>query len=565
VFRLTPVKLTNVISINHRLIAQFINFHMPAAPPAHKNYPCNPIINGPISMKRTIKYYRLIWLRHDLPAGLSVFLVALPLCLGIALASGAPIYAGLLSGIIGGIVVALISGSPLAVSGPAAGLTTLVSASIISLGDYRIFLLAVIVAGLFQLVLGLLKFGAIANYFPSSVIKGMLAAIGILLISKQIPLALGYDQPDFWTNGFVGLFSSGNFAGRLQNFNHHINTGTILITAVSLLVLILLQLPAAKKLKTIPAPLLAVIAGIITNIILINTSTSFSLNQTQLVNIPSNIFADISFPDFAKFFSTAEIWKDGLMIGLLATLETLLCIEAIDKLDKRNRITPVNRELIAQGIGNMCCGLLGAIPMTAVVVRGAANVDAGGRTKLSAFTHGVFLLLAVLLVPFLLNKIPYASLAAILLITGYNLAKPKLFRNMWSLGRKQFLPFIITILVILSTDLLIGVCIGLIIAVYFIVQNNFRAEYKISNKTSNGIETDYIKLNSNVTFLNKVKLRKALDDVPEYSVLTIDGSECNFIDHDILEIISEYEGKAHERHIELHLIKIEKVNVTAIH
>ncbi|OSZ79887.1 hypothetical protein CAP36_01065 [Chitinophagaceae bacterium IBVUCB2] len=516
-------------------------------------------------MKRTIKYYRIIWLRHDLPAGLSVFLVALPLCLGIALASGAPLYAGLLSGIIGGLVVSLISGSPLAVSGPAAGLTTLVAASIISLGDYKIFLLAVIIAGLFQLLLGLLKLGVIANYFPSSVIKGMLAAIGIILISKQIPLALGYDQPDFWTSGFIKLFTFNNFWGSIENLNHHLTRGAIVITVISLIVLLLFQLPSAKKLKIIPAPLLVVVIGIIANIIFTNQAAGLSLSQTQLVNIPSNIFSEITFPDFTKLFSSTQVWKDGIIIGLLATLETLLCIEAVDKLDKRNRITPVNRELVAQGIGNMTCGLLGAIPITAVVVRGAANVDAGARTKLSAFTHGLFLLLAVLLVPFLLNKIPYASLAAILIITGYNLTKPKLFRNMWSLGWKQFIPFILTIIVILLTDLLIGVSIGLLISIYFIVRNNFKAEYKITRSLHNGIETDYIKLNTNVTFLNKVKLRKVLDEVPENSVLTIDGSECNFIDYDILEIISEYHNKAHDRHIQLHLIGIEKVNVNAVH
>ena len=516
-------------------------------------------------MKRTIKYYRIIWLRHDLPAGLSVFLVALPLCLGIALASGAPLYAGLLSGIIGGLVVALVSGAQLAVSGPAAGLTTLVAASIISLGDYKLFLLAVIVAGLFQLLLGVLKLGDIANYFPSAVIKGMLAAIGLILISKQIPLALGYDKPDFWTSGFLNLFSSKNFLGNIESFNHHITIGAILISVVSLVIIILLQQPFAKKLKVIPTPLLVVVTGIIINILFTNAASGFSLKQTQLVNIPSNIFASITFPEFSKFFSNIEIWKDGLIIGLLATLETLLCIEAVDKLDRRNRITPVNRELIAQGVGNMVCGLLGAIPMTAVVVRGAANVDAGGRTKLSAFTHGLFLLLAVLLIPFVLNKIPYASLAAILLSTGYNLTKPKLFRNMWSLGWKQFLPFVFTILVILCTDLLIGVSIGLLISVYFIIQNNFKTEYKITKTKHLDIETHYIKLNSNVTFLNKVQLRKSLDEVPEYSVLTIDGSNCNFIDYDILEIISEYHSKAHERHIELHLIAIETVNVTAVH
>ncbi|HRH47293.1 MAG TPA: SulP family inorganic anion transporter [Panacibacter sp.] len=516
-------------------------------------------------MKRTIKYYRIIWLRYDLPAGLAVFLVALPLCLGIALASGAPLYAGLLSGIIGGVVVAWVSGSQLAVSGPAAGLTTLVAASIVSLGDYKVFLLAVIIAGFFQLLLGLLKLGSVANYFPSSVIKGMLAAIGIILISKQIPLALGYNQPDFWTSGFLKLFSFTNFTGSIENFNQHITSGAIFITVISLLILFIFQLPVLKKIKIIPAPLLVVVTGIIANTIFTNAAPGFSLRQTQLVNIPLNIFSNITFPDFTKLFSNAEIWKDGAIIGLLATLETLLCIEAVDKLDKHNRITPVNRELIAQGIGNITCGLLGAIPMTAVVVRGAANVDAGARTKLSAFTHGLFLLLAVLLVPFLLNKIPYASLAAILLVTGYNLTKPKLFRNMWSLGLKQFLPFIITIIVILFTDLLAGVCIGLLISIYFIVQNNFKAEYRITRTVHNGIETEYIKLNSNVTFLNKVKLRKALDDVQEYSVLIIDGSECNFIDYDILEIISEYENKAYDRHIELHLKGIEKVSITAVH
>ncbi len=517
------------------------------------------------NMKRTIKYYRIIWLRHDLPAGLSVFLVALPLCLGISLASGAPLYAGLLSGIIGGLVVGLASGSQLAVSGPAAGLSTIVAASIISLGNYQLFLLAVMVAGLFQLVLGLLKLGVIANYFPSSVIKGMLAAIGILLISKQVPLALGYNQPDFWTSGFLKLFSATHFLGSISSFSHHITKGAILVSFLSLAILIVFQQPFAKKIRVVPAPLLVVVIGIVANMLFTATGSGFALQQTQLVNIPANIFASISFPDFSKLFSNSEIWKDGLIIGLLATLETLLCLEAIDKLDRRNRISPVNRELVAQGIGNMTCGLLGAIPMTAVVVRGAANVDAGGRTKLSAFTHGLFLLLAVLLVPFLLNRIPYASLAAILLVTGYNLTKPKLFRNMWSLGWKQFIPFLVTIIVILSTDLLIGVSIGLLISIYFIVRNNFKAEYRITKTHHLGIESHIIKLNSNVTFLNKVNLRKALDEIQEYSVLTIDGSDCNFIDYDILEVISEYHSKAHDKHIELHLKGIEKVSVTAVH
>ncbi|MCX6352624.1 MAG: SulP family inorganic anion transporter [Bacteroidetes bacterium] len=516
-------------------------------------------------MKKKIRYYRILWLKHDLPAGLSVFLVALPLCLGIALASGAPIYAGLLSGIIGGLLVSVISGSQLGVSGPAAGLTTLVAASIISLGDYKIFLLAVMVAGMFQIALGLFKLGVIANYFPSSVIKGMLAAIGIILISKQIPLAIGYNQPDFWSSGFLQLFSPKNFLGNVENFYLHSTRGVFIISAISLAVLLLLQQPFAKKLKVIPAPLLVVIIGIGFNFLFKEMSSSLALKPTQLVTIPANVFSSIVFPDFSKFFSNIEIWKDGIIIGLLATLETLLCVEAVDKLDTRNRITPVNRELIAQGIGNLTCGILGAIPITAVVVRGAANANAGGRTKLSAFTHGLFLLLAVLLVPFALNMIPYATLAAILLVTGFNLTKPRLYANMWRLGWKQFLPFLFTIIVILSTDLLIGVSIGLLISIYFIVQNNFKAEYKITKTLHHDVEEYLIHLNSNVTFLNKVKLRKALDQIPEYSILTIDGSHCNFVDYDILEIISEYHNKAHDRHIEVHLIGIEKVSVTDLH
>jgi len=516
-------------------------------------------------LRKRIRYYRIIWLRHDLPAGLSVFLVALPLCLGIALASGAPLFGGILSGIIGGLVVALISGSQLGVSGPAAGLTTIVAASILASGDYKIFLLSVIIAGVFQVILGALKLGVIANYFPSSVIKGMLAAIGIILIMKQIPVALGYDRPDFWTSGFLDLFNTAHFFGKIENFNHHTSRGAIIIAFFSLLSFFVLKRYFPKKPTLLPAPLLAVFIGIATNLIFSLFARELSLKQTQLVQIPANIMSQFNFPAFSKLFSNSNIWKDGLVIGLLATLETLLCVEAIDKLDLRNRITPVNRELFAQGIGNILCGLLGAIPMTAVIVRGSANVDAGARTKLSAFTHGLFLLLAVLLVPFAVNMIPYASLAAILMVTGYNLTRPKLYRNMWSLGFKQFLPFIFTIMVILATDLLVGVCIGLLVSVYFIIQNNFKAEYKLQHSKQHATDVYYLKLNSNVTFLNKVNLKDVLDRIPEYSILTIDGSDSFFIDYDILEVISEFSNKAHDRHIELHLKSIEKVNVTALH
>lgn len=506
-----------------------------------------------------------MWLKHDLVAGLSVFLVALPLCLGIALASGAPLYAGLLSGIIGGLVVTVISGSQLSVSGPAAGLTTVVAAAIISLGDYKIFLLSVMVAGFIQVVIGLLKLGTIASYVPSSVIKGMLAAIGIILISKQIPLVVGYDSPDFWTHAVIKVFSSPNLVEITDRIRENFKITAVLISVISLVVLYLFQQPFAKKIKYIPAPLMVVIIGIIANVAISYFNPAYALKETQIVNIPPDIFSEISFPDFRKLFSNVEIWSSGLIIGLLATLETLLCVEAIDKIDKLNRITPINRELVAQGIGNMTCGLLGAIPLTAVVVRGAANVDAGGRTKMSSFTHGVFLLLSVLFIPFLLNKIPYASLAAILIVTGLNLTKPKLYRSMWKLGAKQFIPFITTIVVILLTDLLIGVCVGLLISVYFIIQNNFKAQYKITRTREQEVDCFYIKLNSDVSFLNKVELRKTLDEVPQHSILTIDGSECNFIDYDILEVISEFRHKAAEKHIDLRLKGIEIVNVEAIH
>ena len=422
-----------------------------------------------------------------------------------------------------------------------------------------------VIGGFFQIVLGLLRLGVIANYFPSAVIKGMLAAIGILLIAKQIPFALGYDRPDFWGSGHLGFLQGKNYSFDIHNFNLHTTRGSIIVCLASLVVLVLLQQPFAKKLKVIPAPLIAVLVGIFINYLFARATSAYSLRPAQLVHIPENIFGNISFPAFSKIFSNTEIWKDGLIIGLLATLETLLCVEAIDKLDRHNRITPVNRELVAQGIGNVMCGMLGAIPMTAVIVRGAANVDAGGRTRLSSFTHGLFLLLSVLLIPFALNQIPYASLAAILFVTGYNLTRPKLYKNMWSLGWKQFLPFILTIVIILMTDLLIGVITGLLLSVYYIISNNFKAEYKVQTTEKDGHEIFYIRLNSNVTFLNKVKLKDALDKIPEGSKLTIDGSGCNFIDYDILEIISEFENKARDRDIEVHLPGIQKVNVTAVH
>jgi MFS superfamily sulfate permease-like transporter len=515
--------------------------------------------------KRKANYFRMLLLKHDLPAGLSVFLVALPLCLGIALASGAPLYAGLISGMVGGIVVSLISRSPLSVSGPAAGLTTVVAAGIISFGDYRIFLLSVILAGVFQVLLGVFKLGSIANYFPSAVIRGMLAAIGIMLISKQIPLALGFDKPDFWRNGLMELIDVNALTIHFSEMNNHTIRVAILISLASISLLIFFQRPFARKLKMIPAPLLVVLVGVLINELYSSVDAFGTLRTAPLVNIPHNIFQQIQFPDFSKLFAGVAIYKQALLIGLLASLETLLCVEAIDKLDKLNRITPVNRELVAQGVGNIVCGMVGGLPITAVIVRGAANIDAGGRTQLSSFSHGVFLLIATLTFPFLINKIPYASLAAILLVTGYNLTRPRLYIQLWKQGFIQFLPFIITIISILFTDLLIGVSIGLLISAFFVIHNNLKSEFKVQHETKHITDVYLIKLSTHVTFLNKVKLRTALEKVPKYSVLTVDGSDCEFMDQDVKEMLTEYITRAKIRHIEVHLKNIATTEVAAMH
>jgi MFS superfamily sulfate permease-like transporter len=515
--------------------------------------------------RRKLKYYQLILLKHDLAAGLTVFLVALPLCLGIALASGAPLQSGILAGIIGGLIVPVISKSPLSVSGPAAGLTTVVAASIAAHGSFQAFLFVVIIAGLFQAALGAFKLGGVANYFPSSVIKGMLAAIGLILISKQIPIGLGYEKPDFWSNTFGHIFNVRQLFTNVATINKQSERGAIIITIISLAILVFFTHPKYKKFAFLPAPLLVVITGILLTILFSKYFPTAALESTLLVKVPTNFFKGMQFADVTKFTFQPQLLKDGLVVGILASLETLLCIEAIDKLDPYNRITPVNRELLAQGVGNIACGLIGALPLTAVIVRGSANINAGGRTKLAAVLHGLFLLIAVATIPFLINLIPYSALAAILIITGYNLTKPFLYRHMYKLGWNQFLPFIITIVVILMTDLLIGVSIGLLISIYFLVQNNFKAEYKIRTDRHLDITTHTIKLNSMVTFLNKVALKKALDDIPEYCVAVIDGSDSRFIDPDVLEIVSEYEKKAHRKHIQLELKGIQKVEVFNSH
>ncbi len=516
---------------------------------------------SPYTKKSKRKLFFKLWLKHDLPAGFTVFFVALPLCLGISLASGAPYQAGLLSGIVGGLLVSLLSGSQLSVSGPAAGLSTVVAAAVLSAGSFSGFLLCMVIAGLFQIVLGLIKAGGLANLFPSAVIRGMLAAIGIILFSKQLPIALGYDSPDFWNSGFLSLFTSSHIISNFVNLNQHLSSATIILSCISLAILIGFNLPILKKIKFLPAALVAVLVVTLISLYLMPATYQARITRVQ---IQEGFFSGFIFPDWSKI-NDFEIWKNGITIGILASLETLLCIEAIDKLDSQNRITPVNRELIAHGIGNTVCGLIGAIPITAVIVRGAANIDAGARTRFASFTHGILLVIAVIVIPMLINKIPLAALAAILLITGYKLAPPKLFRKIYKTGLKQFLPFIVTIVMILLTDLLIGVGIGFLIAMIFIVTNNYKQEFVLTKVNRNETTLITIKLNSTVSFLNKVKLRSILGGIKNYSAVTFDGSECTQIDFDILEIISEFQVNAHHKHIEVTLINIVPTEVDYSH
>lgn len=506
-----------------------------------------------------------LFLKHDFKASITVFFVALPLCLGISLASGAPLYSGLLAGIIGGLVVSLISNSHLSVSGPAAGLTAICATAITELGAIEIFFLAVAIAGLLQILLGVFKLGGFTHFIPSAVIKGMLAAIGILLISKQIPLLIGYDQPDFWTNELFNIIKLNNAFSHIDSLYKHTSASAILIAVLSMLLLILWKKTLANKISFLPTSFITVLFGVLLSVILRNYFPSLQLKSSQFVNMPEGIFSQIKFPDFNALFSNKEIWGNAIVICFVATLETLLSIEAIDKIDPYKRITPQNRELVAQGTGNFLSGLLGGIPITAVIVRSSANAEAGARTKLSGFTHGVWLLLVILFaVPFV-NLIPYCVLAVILIRTGYNLAKPKMILGVYKQGKEQFFPFIVTIVAILFTDLLIGVLIGIAFSIYFLVKHTYRAGYTIKEKDDGNIKRITIELALNVSFLNKKKITNTLDKIPEYSIVEIIGTKSVYIDNDVLEIFQDYKVKAHNRHIQLTLKDIPEVETIGLH
>ena len=545
------------------------------------------------SLNKQTKGLTFKYIKNDLPAGLVVFLVALPLCLGIALASGAPLFSGIIAGIVGGTVVAFASGSSLSVSGPAAGLTVIVLNAIAQLGGYQVFLLAVVLAGLLQIILGYLKAGVIGYYFPSSVIKGMLAAIGIILIRKQILHALGYDK----VNPNLDVIQTDEqsiFSGFADVINH-VHLGAVFIAAVSLFILIMWERPFLKKyafFKIVPGALLAVVVGVIMNEWFKASHPSLLLTGERLVELPvaesaKGFINQFTLPDFSAF-GNYHVYVVAITIAIIASLESLLSIEAADKLDPYKRITPTNRELKAQGLGNMVSGFIGGLPLTAVIVRSSANVNAGAKTKLSAIIHGVFLLLSIIGIASILNMIPLACLAALLLVVGYKLAKVSLFTSMFKLGWKQFLPFIITVVAIQFSDLLKGIAIGMVVAILFIVvgiyqrlkkakeesreetdakgmvaalaqllKNNYKAEYYYKKHEYKEGDTITIRLDEDVSFINKGSIAFTLDDLPENSTVIIDGSRSDSIDLDVVEIIHNFKDNAAEtKNIKVGLINI---------
>jgi len=517
-------------------------------------------------ISRKSKFYFLAFLKHDFKASITVFFVALPLCLGISLASGVPVYSGLAAGIVGGIIVSLISKSPLSVSGPAAGLTAICAAAIHETGGLPLLFLAIMLAGLMQILLGIFKLGGFTSFIPSAVIKGMLAAIGIILISKQIPFVLfGYDKPMFWSNELFNIITFNHAFQNIDNIRNSFSAGILIVSISSILFLIVWKRWLYKLISFLPASFITVVFGVMISLGIQYFFPSIKLLPSHFVNVPKNVFSHVNFPDFKAILHSTTIWKNAIVICFVATLETLLSIEAIDKLDASNRVTPQNRELIAQGVGNTISGLIGGLPVTAVIVRSAANAEAKAKTKLSSFSHGLWILLVVLFAVGLVNKIPYCVLAVILIRTGYNLAKPSMILSVYKQGREQFLPFIITVIAILITNLLIGVLIGIAYSIYFLAKHTYRAGYTIKQIKHGHYNEFIIELAMNVSFLNKKKLIDELDKIPMYSVVEIIGTNSVYIDYDILEIFQQFKLKAHLKHIELKLIDIKEVETIEVH
>lgn len=494
---------------------------------------------------------------NDIPASIVVALVALPLCLGIALGSNAPLFSGIIAGIVGGIVVGAISGSHLSVSGPAAGLTVIVATAIGKMPAYEAFLLAVVIAGVLQIVFGKLKAGFLGDFIPSSVIKGMLAAIGIILILKQLPHLVGYDVNFEGDENFIQKDGHNTFSEIFYAFNY-ISPGAVVIGFLAIAIQVLWEIRFIKDnkiLSLIPAPLIVVLMGIGINLYLIEHYPDVALRDLHMVNIPVADNMDMfksffTYPDI-KYLKVPQVWISAVTIALIASLESLLSLEATDKLDPYRRLSPPNRELVAQGAGNIVSGLLGGLPVTAVIVRSSANINAGGKTKLSAILHGILLLLCVYFIPDLLNKIPLSALAGILIFVGYKLVKPAIIKDLYKKGYVQFLPFIITVFAILFTDLLVGILIGFLSGLYFVLRSNFKRAVLTVNENGRYL----MRFRSEVSFLNKSFIRNWLETIPENSHLYIDASKANFIDQDIIEDIRDFKKHAFLKNIELEVRK----------
>ena len=504
----------------------------------------------------------------DAPAGLVVFLVALPLCLGISLASGAPLMAGLITGIVGGLLVSWLSGSQLSVSGPAAGLTAIVLSALQTLGSFEAMLAATVVAGAIQIVMGLVRAGIIGLYFPTSVIRGMLAAIGLILILKQIPHLLGVDTDYFEDMTFLQFDGQNTFsalAGALRSFGW----GSALIGLVSLGVLVLWENVLAKRVavfRLVPSALVVVVLSIASSSLLDIALPVLKVRPEHLVQLP-NINSWSDFVGVFTFPQWSALTKPGFVtvaftIAIVASLESLLSVEAVDKLDPHKRTTPTNRELLAQGTGNLISGLLGGLPMTAVIVRSSANINAGGQTRMAAFVHGLLLLTSLLFLETILNRIPLSALAAVLLVVGYKLTKPALYRTQWKLGWQQFLPFIITVVAILLTDLLKGVTIGLVVGIFYILKTHYESAYFLRQTPElQAAGVYHLKLSEHVSFLNKASIVRTLEQFQPGSRVIIDGTESEMIDYDVLEAIENFRESAAERGIELELRGIQQVEV----
>lgn len=497
--------------------------------------------------------------KHDIPASIVVFLVAVPLCLGIALASGAPLFSGLIAGMIGGIVVGSLSGSSLGVSGPAAGLAVIVLGAIQDLG-FEVFLVAGVLAGIIQLIIGFAKGGIIGYYFPSSVIMGMLAGIGVIIFLKQIPHVFGYDGDPIGDLEFQQMDNQNTFT-ELTNMLDFISPAALVITAISLAILLLWETKWAKKsriMTLIPGPLVAVIAGVLLGIYF-NSSSDLALRNNQLVQIPvsgniSEFFGNFTLPDWSAL-GYGQVYLTAFIIAIVASLETLLSVEATDKLDPVKRITPTNRELKAQGVGNIVSGLIGGLPITQVIVRSSANVQSGGRTKASAIIHGFLILSSIILIPVVLNLIPLATLASVLLVVGYKLARPALFKKMWRQGLDQFLPFVITIFAIVLTDLLVGLAVGLTVSILFVLYNNYKIPFhKMEEGTSGDRGTYKIKLAQEVTFLNKASILDTLTRIPDGSEVVLDTTETYYMHTDVKEVIEDFKISSKERGIHLTIL-----------